>query len=66
MPLRLKQNNYPTRLLYNLLGGHGHSKTGGALLANGSVPSTNTPAPDASGTYKISICFFSRQYKVTQ
>lgn len=44
----------------------GSSKTGGALLADGGVPGSNTPAPDVSGTYKIYVNFFSQQYKVTQ
>ncbi len=44
----------------------GSSKTGGTLLFDSSVPGTNTPAPDATGTYKIYVNFFSKQYKVTQ
>jgi len=44
----------------------GASKTGGALLADNNVPSSNTPAPDASGTYKINVNFFAQQYTVTQ
>ncbi len=44
----------------------GSSKTGGALLYDSSVPGTNTPAPDANGTYKIYVNFFSKQYKVMQ
>jgi hypothetical protein len=42
----------------------GTSKTGGELLANGAVPGSNTPAPDASGTYKINVNFFSSKYTV--
>jgi hypothetical protein len=42
----------------------GASATGGALLANSAVPSSNTPAPAASGTYTIDVNFFSNQYTV--
>jgi starch-binding outer membrane protein SusE/F len=42
----------------------GTSKTGGPLLADNNVPSTNTPAPDVSGTYTIDVNFFSGQYTV--
>lgn len=43
----------------------GTSKTGGALLADNDVPGSNTPAPDASGNYLITVNFFSKQYTVT-
>jgi len=43
----------------------GTSKTGGALLADNDVPGSNTPAPDASGNYMITVNFFSKQYTVT-
>jgi hypothetical protein len=42
----------------------GASKTGGALLADNAVPSSNTPSPDVSGTYTIDVNFFSGQYTV--
>jgi hypothetical protein len=44
----------------------GNSKTGGTLLADSSVPGSNTPAPDASGTYTIDVNFFAQTYTVTQ
>jgi starch-binding outer membrane protein SusE/F len=44
----------------------GTSKTGGTLLADSSVPGSNTPAPDASGTYTIDVNFFAQTYSVTQ
>jgi len=43
----------------------GTSKTGGALLADNDVPGSNTPAPDASGNYVITVNFLSKQYTVT-
>jgi hypothetical protein len=42
----------------------GASATGGALLTNGLVPNSNTPAPATSGTYTIDVNFFSDQYTV--
>ena len=36
----------------------------GALLADGAVPGSNTPAPAASGTYKITVNFMNMTYKV--
>jgi hypothetical protein len=42
----------------------GASKTGGSLLADNAIPSTNTPAPDVSGSYTIDVNFFSGQYTV--
>ncbi len=42
----------------------GASATGGPLLANGSVPSSNTPGPGAAGTYTIDVNFFSNTYSV--
>jgi starch-binding outer membrane protein SusE/F len=44
----------------------GTGKTGGTLLYDNAVPGSNTPAPDATGTYKIYVNFFSKQYTVTQ
>lgn len=44
----------------------GAGKTGGTILYDNAVPGSNTPAPDASGTYKIYVNFFSKQYTVTQ
>jgi hypothetical protein len=42
----------------------GTSKIGGAVLADSAVPGTNTPAPDASGTYTIDVNFFAKTYTV--
>lgn len=43
----------------------GTGKTGGPLLADNDVPGSNTPAPDASGNYLITVNFLSKQYTVT-
>jgi hypothetical protein len=43
----------------------GSSATGGALLADGAVPGSNTPAPAASGTYQIVVNFQTGTYTVT-
>ncbi|MES2646834.1 MAG: SusE domain-containing protein [Bacteroidota bacterium] len=43
----------------------GTSKTGGELLVDGAVPGSNTPAPDASGWYKIVVDFQTGFYTVT-
>lgn len=43
----------------------GTSKTGGDLLADGAVPGSNTPAPDADGWYKIIVDFQTGKYTVT-
>ncbi|MET0392251.1 MAG: SusE domain-containing protein [Chitinophagaceae bacterium] len=43
----------------------GASATGGALLADGAVPGTNTPAPATSGNYKINVNFLTGTYTVT-
>jgi starch-binding outer membrane protein SusE/F len=42
----------------------GASATGGPLLFDSAVPSTNTPCPAAAGTYTIDVNFFSNQYTV--
>jgi starch-binding outer membrane protein SusE/F len=42
----------------------GNDKMGGALLKDSSVPASNTPAPDVSGTYTINVNFFSNMYSV--
>ncbi len=44
----------------------GASATGGALLADGDVPGSNTPSPSTSGLYKIMVNFASNTYTVTQ
>lgn len=44
----------------------GNDKAGGALLKDGSVPNSNTPAPDASGTYTINVNFINYTYSVKQ
>ncbi|NTS40581.1 SusE domain-containing protein [Flavisolibacter sp. BT320] len=38
---------------------------GGALLADGAVPGSNTPAPATSGLYKIIVNFATNSYTVT-
>lgn len=43
----------------------GESKTGGALLVDGAVPGSNTPAPDNDGFYKIVVDFQTGTYTVT-
>ena len=43
----------------------GTSATGGALLADGAVPGSNTPAPATSGTYQIVVNFQNNTYTVT-
>jgi hypothetical protein len=43
----------------------GASATGGALLADGAVPGSNTPAPATSGTYEIVVNFQTGTYTVT-
>jgi hypothetical protein len=43
----------------------GASTAGGTLLADGAVPGSNTPAPAASGTYKIVVDFAVPSYTVT-
>jgi hypothetical protein len=44
----------------------GASATGGALLADNSVPGSNTPGPAANGNYKVVINFITSQYTVTK
>ncbi len=44
----------------------GTASGGGTLLADGDVPSSNTPAPSESGNYKIVVNFISNTYKVTK
>jgi hypothetical protein len=43
----------------------GASATGGALLADGAVPGSNTPAPPTSGMYQIVVNFQTGTYTVT-
>lgn len=43
----------------------GTSATGGALLADGAVPGSNTPGPATSGTYQILVNFQTNTYSVT-
>ncbi len=43
----------------------GSSATGGTLLADNSVPGSNTPAPSASGLYQIIVNFQTNTYTVT-
>jgi hypothetical protein len=57
-------------LLLPLNGDWGHkyggtSATGGALLADGAVPGSNTPAPAVSGYYLIVVNFQNNTYTVT-
>ena len=42
----------------------GAAATGGAILADGDVPGSNTPAPAASGTYTIKVNFVTNTYTV--
>ena len=42
----------------------GASATGGPLLENGSVPTSNTPGPGVAGMYTIDVNFFSNTYSV--
>ncbi len=44
----------------------GESKTGGTLLFDGAVPGSNTPAPDETGTYKITVNFGTGIYSVVK
>jgi starch-binding outer membrane protein SusE/F len=43
----------------------GASAAGGALLSDGAVPGSNTPAPATSGTYQIVVNFQTGTYTVT-
>ena len=43
----------------------GSSATGGTLLADNSVPGSNTPAPATTGTYEIIVNFQTGTYTVT-
>ncbi len=43
----------------------GTASGGGALLADGAVPGSNTPAPSTSGLYKIIVNFATNSYTVT-
>ncbi|HYM94227.1 MAG TPA: SusE domain-containing protein [Chitinophagaceae bacterium] len=43
---------------------NGTATGGGALLVDGAVPGSNTPAPGTSGTYTITVNFVSMTYKV--
>jgi starch-binding outer membrane protein SusE/F len=42
----------------------GASATGGPLLYDGAVPSSNTPGPGVAGSYTIDVNFFSNTYSV--
>ncbi|MCC7402242.1 MAG: SusE domain-containing protein [Chitinophagaceae bacterium] len=44
----------------------GTAPGGGALLKDGAVPGSNTPAPAATGVYKIVVNFQANTYTVTQ
>jgi len=44
----------------------GASATGGDLLADSSVPSSNTPAPATTGNYLLYVNFFTLKYTVTK
>jgi len=44
----------------------GASATGGALLADGTVPGSNTPGPTSNGTYLIDVNFLANTYTVTK
>jgi len=44
----------------------GTSATGGTILADGAVPSSNTPSPAVTGTYLIDVNFLTGQYTLTK
>lgn len=44
----------------------GSSATGGTLLYNGDVPSSNTPGPTVSATYLIDVNFLANTYSLTK
>ncbi len=44
----------------------GSSATGGTILADGAVPSSNTPSPAVTGTYLIDVNFLTGQYTLTK
>jgi hypothetical protein len=44
----------------------GSAAAGGSILADNSVPSSNTPAPAASGNYLIDVNFATGNYTVTK
>lgn len=44
----------------------GISATGGDLLADGAVPSSNTPSPAVNGTYLIDVNFIANTYSLTK
>jgi len=44
---------------------YGGADTSGTLLVNGAVPSSNTPAPSASGWYQIIVSFQTGTFTVT-
>lgn len=43
----------------------GTNATAGTLLVDGDIPSSNTPAPSASGNYLVDVNFLTMQYTVT-
>ena len=44
----------------------GTSETGGTIIADGAVPSSNTPSPAVTGTYLIDVNFLTGQYTLTK
>ncbi len=44
----------------------GTAKLAGDLLVDGDVPGSNTPAPDADGTYLIDVNFLTMKYTLTK
>lgn len=44
----------------------GNEKLQGALLADNNVPGSNTPSPDETGNYKITVDFTTASYKVVK
>jgi hypothetical protein len=44
----------------------GTSATGGTILADGAVPSSNTPSPAVTGTYLIDVNFLTGKYTLTK
>jgi hypothetical protein len=44
----------------------GSSATGGSILYDNAVPSSNTPAPNVTGNYLIDVNFATGKYTLTK